>query len=1359
MLAEQQHKYLSRYLPQFSTRLITGSDNIHLWSTQEIWNAVLLNVNIVISTPQILLEGLDHGFVQLQRISLLVIDEAHHCTAKAPSNTMMQRFYHPLRHSNSAPELPHILGLTASPITTKLKSIKVLEANLNAVCRTPTRQLAEYHSHTYMPEFVTLNFEKQELEKSLSIEMMLNILDTVDFREDPWLMHLSTRNTLESLEKYEKALCTKSTYSMDQLKKMRGNTEHLHSQLGVWATNFWLQEVLLKLHSSMEGIDWLATLKEEERRFLNDALREVRETCCKAIEEGDLLDQVSSKVECLIDFLVKEYTESVSCVIFVERRSTAFALASLLQNHPSIPYAVASFVGGSTTSKRNDMIDLADLATQKNELEEFRAGLRSIVIATSVMEEGIDVQATNLVIRFDDCKTVRSYVQSRGRARKFASKFVVMRCRDDPISNYINWAILEAEMKLQYSNEMRQIQAYLQLEAEDKEGGQEVFTTSTGAKLTFENARAHLEHFCQSLAKVHFEPNPRPTFFCIGTHGEDVSAKVILPSSLPGELREVWGTGMWRTEKLAKRDAAFEATKRLHSSGLINDHLLPPSMPRLDVFTAETRATFADIRPRINPWRPLNTGTVGHRVVWYVHRVLFEDAPISLSSLLLLLPNKLESGISVPLHYTKFQSLQARVMYIEARTTNVTSQALAREVTLYLMGIALVSRSKNPDSWEDGLPFYLLPDVPEADLRSWLNRSKHSLQLTSYLTSSNSSPEETIALRYASNPGLYLSDLEGTEPAYTKSLSGLLERTPAILAKRLPKRIDYLNKNNAPSSMVRQSTALAINDCVVEQIPTSTARTMQFIPSIIYTVESALVSAACCTDLLQTFHISNQQLIVEALTSPLVSSHVNYERLEFFGDTLLKFYACLQVFAKQGNAHLPEGYLTVEVISLVNNARLQRAAVGMGLDHWLIHEPFVPKKWKPQTYTTQEDEMRPSRTTSTKVVADHVEALIAVAYLDDGSSPGADTGAVALINGLLPEIEWSVPASNIAALRHPGSPNFPSFEALSVAEKIIGYTFERRHLLAEALNHSSVSTDVPTYGRLEFLGDAVLQRIVNEAVYKAAPRYPQDQMHLRQIVCVSHSYLAFLCFEAHHDIQRINVRSDAVAGKVALEEAAETKYLWEFMAHSNIEIATAQRQSLIRYRELQGKICEQLAYSKTYPWTLLASIAAPKFFSDIIESVLAAVYIDSGADLATCTKFLERLGLICLLRRLVDEPDMILEQPKTILWQERAKAGLPALKAVFRSRREVDGQRYKCQLLLEGEVYAEVDDAWCEEEAVLRACEIGLVKFRREQEASKIPGVEAEASQLTLGDESEQRKRKRRDSSQSASSSAVSDDE
>lgn len=80
------------------------------------------------------------------------------------------------------------------------------------------------------------------------------------------------------------------------------------------------------------------------------------------------------------------------------------------------------------------------------------------------------------------------------------------------------------------------------------------------------------------------------------------------------------------------------------------------------------------------------------------------------------------------------------------------------------------------------------------------------------------------------------------------------------------------------------------------------------------------------------------------------------------------------------------------------------------------------------------------------------------------------------------------------------------------------------------------------------------------------------------------------------------------------------------MAHSNIEIATAQRQSLIRYRELQGKICEQLAYSKTYPWTLLASIAAPKFFSDIIESVLAAVYIDSGADLATCTKFLERLG-------------------------------------------------------------------------------------------------------------------------------------
>lgn len=50
----------------------------------------------------------------------------------------------------------------------------------------------------------------------------------------------------------------------------------------------------------------------------------------------------------------------------------------------------------------------------------------NIIIATSMLEEGLDVQSCNLVIRFDPSATICSFIQSRGRARMQNSDFVLM---------------------------------------------------------------------------------------------------------------------------------------------------------------------------------------------------------------------------------------------------------------------------------------------------------------------------------------------------------------------------------------------------------------------------------------------------------------------------------------------------------------------------------------------------------------------------------------------------------------------------------------------------------------------------------------------------------------------------------------------------------------------------------------------------------------------------------------------------------------------------------------------------------------------------------------------------------------------
>ncbi|ETN39978.1 uncharacterized protein HMPREF1541_04253 [Cyphellophora europaea CBS 101466] len=124
-LCNQQYRELCKGLPATKIKLLVGSDNVHRWSEQSIWDAALDHVRLVISTHKILEDALAHNFVKLETLSLLVFDEeAHHCVRKHPANAIMQRFYHPRRMKLGFDSVPHILGLTASPIQSKLKQLK-----------------------------------------------------------------------------------------------------------------------------------------------------------------------------------------------------------------------------------------------------------------------------------------------------------------------------------------------------------------------------------------------------------------------------------------------------------------------------------------------------------------------------------------------------------------------------------------------------------------------------------------------------------------------------------------------------------------------------------------------------------------------------------------------------------------------------------------------------------------------------------------------------------------------------------------------------------------------------------------------------------------------------------------------------------------------------------------------------------------------------------------------------------------------------------------------------------------------------------------------------------------------------------
>jgi endoribonuclease Dicer len=82
---------------------------------------VLDTHRVIVSTQDVLLNALRHGYVNLGRdIGLLVFDEAHHAADKHSYNMVMQEFYAglPPRIPGEPDEnvRPMILGLTASPI-------------------------------------------------------------------------------------------------------------------------------------------------------------------------------------------------------------------------------------------------------------------------------------------------------------------------------------------------------------------------------------------------------------------------------------------------------------------------------------------------------------------------------------------------------------------------------------------------------------------------------------------------------------------------------------------------------------------------------------------------------------------------------------------------------------------------------------------------------------------------------------------------------------------------------------------------------------------------------------------------------------------------------------------------------------------------------------------------------------------------------------------------------------------------------------------------------------------------------------------------------------------------------------------
>lgn len=148
---------------------------------------------------------------------------------------------------------------------------------------------------------------------------------------------------------------------------------------------------------------------------------------------------------------------------------------------------------------------------------------------------------------------------------------------------------------------------------------------------------------------------------------------------------------------------------------------------------------------------------------------------------------------------------------------------------------------------------------------------------------------------------------------------------------------------------------------------------------------------------------------------------------------------------------------------------------------------------------------------------------------------------------------------------------------LSGLQGRIGHSFRNPELLTEAITHRSFLNENPGSGssnqRLEFLGDAVLQLVLTEALYRTYPEEREGVLSKRRAVLAKGEFLAKLAVEIGlNESMRFGAAEDASGGRsksTALEDAFEA-LIGAVYLDSDIE--TARRLVLELYGDLDERL-------------------------------------------------------------------------------------------------------------------------------------------------------------------------------------------
>lgn len=205
---------------------------------------------------------------------------------------------------------------------------------------------------------------------------------------------------------------------------------------------------------------------------------------------------------------------------------------------------------------------------------------------------------------------------------------------------------------------------------------------------------------------------------------------------------------------------------------------------------------------------------------------------------------------------------------------------------------------------------------------------------------------------------------------------------------------------------------------------------------------------------------------------------------------------------------------------------------------------------------------------------------------------------------------------------------FPiDLEIIKNLEEILGYQFQQPKFALDALTHPShslklelqISSAFQNYERLEFLGDSLLGLIITECLFDWSPELTPAEITDWRSCIISNEYLGVICIQTGL-YQYIRHSSPPLKYDISLYK----ERLEQTINFNDICTVPPQPQNSSSPSSSPPSSTSPLSLSVSNNF-FHSKINPPKVLADIIESLIAAIFVDSNGRIEDCYQVVSSL--------------------------------------------------------------------------------------------------------------------------------------